>query len=327
MINVGVLGTGMIAQLLADQCQLITEIHLVGVYDMLNVENARAYAIKNNIFNVYETYGDMLADPKIDTIYTGIPNSLHYAYAKQALQAKKQVIIEKPFASNLREFDDLIKTAKTNHTKIVEVTRVLTLPNYQIIKNNLDKIGNISLVMICTCQYSRKYNAYLAGQLPNVFSAEFSGGALMDLGVYGVHFIADLFGESDSLVYTAKQLPNTIDVSGVLNLKYPDFVATLVQSKNSFTDYYVIIQGDKGTIKVDDIVSKCKRVSLITKESNQLISIEQKYDNFYYSLIDILSVLKDDKKYQQSTEHSRLVMTMLDKARASANIVFDADKK
>jgi len=44
-------------------------------------------------------------------------------------------------------------------------------------------------------------------------------------------------------------------------------------------------------------------------------------------LIDILSVLKDEKKYQQSIEHSRIVMTMLDEARASAGIIFDADKK
>ena len=61
-------------------------------------------------------------------------------------------------------------------------------------------------------KYSSKMQALLSGKEPNVFSAKFSGGALMDLGVYPVYAAIRLFGSPQSARYSALQLPNTVDL-------------------------------------------------------------------------------------------------------------------
>ena len=74
--------------------------------------------------------------------------------------------------------------------------------------------------------------ALLAGQEPNVFSAKFSGGALMDLGIYPVYAAIRLFGAPENAYYTAQQLPSTVDLNGVGSLIYPEFQVTIQTGKN-----------------------------------------------------------------------------------------------
>ncbi len=54
---------------------------------------------------------EVLRDPEIDVVHVCVPNNLHYAVSKKALEAGKHVICEKPLAMTSGEAEDLIKTA------------------------------------------------------------------------------------------------------------------------------------------------------------------------------------------------------------------------
>ncbi|MPM97958.1 scyllo-inositol 2-dehydrogenase (NADP(+)) IolU [bioreactor metagenome] len=324
-MKIGILGTGMISEQFVSAAQEISEIECVAVFNR-SQEKADLFKAKYHLAQAFADYEQLLDQQLIDTVYVGLPNSLHYAYAKQAAEHGLNIIIEKPFVSNIQEFDELIRITEERQVKVVEVTRVLSLPNYQVIGEHLSEIGKISLIFLSYCQYSRKYNALLEGGTPNVFSSDFSGGALMDLGVYNIHFIIGLFGIWDKLSYIAKKRDNEVDLSGILLMEYPDFIVSASQSKNSFCDNQIIIQGEKGTISVPGIPSKLDHVYLSDKDQKTLISVEQSRNNFYYALSDILHVFHDDQLYQARLAHSRLVMLTLDQARASAGIVFKADR-
>jgi scyllo-inositol 2-dehydrogenase (NADP+) len=58
------------------------------------------------------TYEELLADPALDLIVVNTPNSLHFEQARQALEAGKHVIVEKPFTVNSQEAQTLIELAR-----------------------------------------------------------------------------------------------------------------------------------------------------------------------------------------------------------------------
>ena len=101
---------------------------------------------------VYTDYTAMLAEPEIELVYIALPNSLHYSYAKQALLAGKHVICEKPFTVEAKETEELIAIAKERKQFLFEAITTRNLPNYEIVKKALPKLGQIRMIQ---CNFSQ----------------------------------------------------------------------------------------------------------------------------------------------------------------------------
>ncbi len=56
-------------------------------------------------------YRDILRDPAIDAVHICTPNTQHFAMAKDALQAGKHVLCEKPLATSVAEGEELVALA------------------------------------------------------------------------------------------------------------------------------------------------------------------------------------------------------------------------
>lgn len=326
MLNVGIVGTGMISESFVKAAHQLSEVKVIAIQSR-TMESALEFAKLHQIEKAYDSYEAMLKDSDIDTVYIGLPNSLHFDYAIKALKAHKTTILEKPFLSNMKEYDIVMALSRENKTRVFEMNRVLQLPNFKVIQDHIKDIQPVRMITMNFSQYSRKYNDYLAGRILNVFSDEYSGGALVDLGVYAVHFLVGLFGSPKELTYIASLLPNTIDVGGNLILKYDGFIASVVQSKNSKCDNRICIQGEKGTIYVSPTASVLRKVELDTTEKKD-ITLPHDLDGMAYTLKDINTIIEtnNEKEYQIRVEQSLKVMEVLVKARQSAGIVFTADK-
>lgn len=327
MINVGLLGTGNISELFVQATKFVDGMEATAVFNR-DQHKANVFADQHRIKKAYNDINAMMNDADVNCIYIGLPNSMHFDYALKAIKAGKTVIIEKPFVSNLSEFDQIQKAAEESGVMVFEMTRTMELPNYKAIKDSLELILPIRLVTINFSQYSRRYNDLLAGKMPNVFSDEFSGGALMDLGVYGVHLMVGLFGKPRGLMYVANHLANSVDLSGSLIMKYKGFIASLVQSKNSKCDNRITIQGERGTIYASPTASVLTKVEL-DMDDRRDISAKQEHESMVYTLAKITGVVErgDVAMQKQMLAHSRDVMEVLEKARRSAGITFVADNK
>lgn len=327
MIKVGIVGTGMISESFAEGAKFVEGMKVIAIQSR-DETKAKEFAQKHDVELTFTEYERMLMDERVDAVYIGLPNSLHFEYASKALRAKKITILEKPFLSNLRELDELIDISEETRTMVFEMNRVLCLPNTQVIRDHLDDIAPVRMITMNFSQYSRKYNDLLAGKTPNVFSDEYSGGALVDLGVYSVHLMVDLFGMPNYIAYIASQLPNSIDVSGNLTLSYDGFIASLVQSKNSRCDNRITIQGEKGTIYASPTASRIDRVILDLGEKKD-ITVAHEYESMTYTLNEIVRVIneKDEETYRKQLRHIRTVMEVLCAARKSAGIKFTADRE
>lgn len=136
-----------------------------------------------------------------------------YCFAKKALEAGKNVIIEKPVTANYGAAD--LKTAEEKRLMILEAMNIPYLPAYAQVKEHLADLGNIRIVSLNYSQYSSRYDAFKKGQILPSFDPHKAGGALMDLNVYNIHFIAGLFGEPEEVL--SGQYVKGIDTSGILD--------------------------------------------------------------------------------------------------------------
>jgi predicted dehydrogenase len=326
-MKIATIGTGFIVDAFLSGLSSIEEAECVAMYSRKE-ETAKPLAEKYGIHSIYTDLNEMYADPTIEFVYVASPNSLHFEQAYRALEHGKHVICEKPFTSTLKETDTLISLAKQKNLMLFEAITTIHLPNYQLIKENIEKLGQIKLIQCNYSQYSSKYNALLAGETPNVFNPKFSGGSLVDINIYNLHFVMNLFGTPEKITYSANKHTNGIDTSGVLVMEYPEFIAECVGAKDTRSMNFVLIQGEKGYIHVDNGANGCRRITLHIGESEVVLNSQTTMNNLYYELVVFNEIFKtkDFNECYKLLDYSRSVMDMIVEARKDANIVFDADK-
>lgn len=87
--------------------------HQVIVFDLLK-ENLEWCKKECNAIAVGD-YHDILNDKDIEYVSICTPNSLHFKMGKEALDSKKNVLIEKPLSQNSKLAEDLFHVAKQNN--------------------------------------------------------------------------------------------------------------------------------------------------------------------------------------------------------------------
>ena len=323
-MKLGIIGSGMIVH---DLLSFISEIDNVELVAILGRNKSKSkienLVQKYNINKTYYDYAQLLNDNDIDTVYIALPNHLHYEYSKKALLHHKHVICEKPFTSNMKELDELIALSKQQHCLLFEAITNQYFPAYLQIKQRINELGKIRIISCNFSQYSSRYQAFKQGEILPVFDVNKSGGALMDLNVYNIHFIIGIFGEPSHVQYFAN-IEHDIDTSGILVLTYPNFKAICIGAKDCSAPISSTIQGDLGCIEIQGATSVMQDIKLIKNDHSVEIiknsDVHRMYDEFW-QITKYINTLDFDQCHLM-LEHSRKVMNVLDQARKSANIIF-----
>lgn len=325
-MKIGTIGTGVIVEEFLNAVKEVENVECTAVYSRKEA-TGRILADKFNVKQVYTSYEMLLKDENVDFIYIASPNSMHFEYAIEALENGKNVICEKPFTSTVKEAEALIKLAKEKNLFLFEAVTTLHLPNYIKIKEQLDVIGDIKLVQCNYSQYSSKYNKFLAGEEVNVFNPAFSGGSLMDINIYNLHFVTGLFGKAKEVKYTANIAENGIDTSGIVTLKYDNFVCECTGAKDSYSPSFAIVQGTKGYIKMIGPVNHGESIEIGINGKVEIINEQKLWNRMVYEVSDFENIFHNNnmKKCRELLDHSLSVMQTVVMAREDAGIVFTAD--
>lgn len=318
----GIIGTGWITHAFLDGVYKNNG-ELVAIYSRKE-ETGLAFGQKYNVANVYTNIEEFLNDSEIEVVYIASPNSLHQPQTKLALQHHKHVVVEKPVASTAKEWQEVMDIAKENNLFLFEAITTQHLPNYKYIKEAIKEIGRIRLVQCNFSQYSSKYNALLAGETPNVFNPQFSGGCLYDINLYNIHFVVGLFGKPNEVIYKANKHPNGIDLSGVVTLTYDDFICECTGAKDSASMNFAQIQGEKGYILVKSSASMCTEVEVHIGKEVKTYNVQNDPNALYYENIDFKQIMNDNN-YEARDFYlleSLINMQVLEAARKSADIKF-----
>jgi len=110
-IRFGLIGAGQIAWTSATSINSHQNGTVIAAFDM-NAERLQKLCSENNIPKAHESAEALFADPDVDAVYIAVPNKFHAPLAKQALEAGKHVILEKPFAFNFGEAKEVVDAAE-----------------------------------------------------------------------------------------------------------------------------------------------------------------------------------------------------------------------
>ncbi len=110
-MKVAVVGYGGMGGWHVEHLQKSDVAELAGIYD---IKEERQQLARSRGIYAYPSYEALLADESVELITVAIPNDVHEEVVVAALNAKKNVICEKPVALSLESLDRMIDAAKKN---------------------------------------------------------------------------------------------------------------------------------------------------------------------------------------------------------------------
>ncbi len=328
MIRFGIIGTNTITESFLAAAQQVADFQLTAVYSR-SLDKATSFAEEYGAAYTFDDLEAMATSAHIDAVYIASPNALHCEQTCLFLENGKHVLCEKPLCSNLPEAQKMVETARQHGVLLMEAMKTPTLPNYLSLKKHLHKIGKIRYVQSHYCQYSSRYDKFKAGEILNAFRPELSNGALMDLGVYALYPVIDLFGMPASIKASAVMLHTGVDGMGSALLTYDDLVATASYSKISDMRTPSEIQGEEGSILIEHI-SQQNAVKIIYRDGREEdITVPQSVHPMQYELAEFIATIQQGKTESGLNSYTLAlqVAEVMQTIRQQTGLIFDADKK
>lgn len=182
-IRWGILGTGPISGAVAKAIHESERGELIAVAGRTSAK-AQAFAQEFMVPTAYDQYENLLADPNVDVVYIGLPNHLHKEWIIRCAEARKHILCEKPFVTNLEDAQAALSAVKKANVFCMEALMYrchpLTHKLVELIKQKV--IGEVSI-------FNATYAAHIADVADPV-----EGGAIQNLGCYPVSLVRLLAG-------------------------------------------------------------------------------------------------------------------------------------
>lgn len=329
-MKLGIIGAGMIAQEVLTFINEIEGIDPVAIAATPRSENKlRDLSKKYGISDCYTDYEELLANPDVEVVYVALPNNLHYEVMDKALDAGKDIICEKPFTANINQALRIFKKAESKGRIVLEAISNRFIPNAVKVKEEIAKLGKLKIVSFNYSQYSSRYDRFKKGDIAPAFSLENAGGALMDLNVYNIDYVINLFGRPKDVRYFPN-IEKSIDTSGVCVLDYEDFKVVCIGAKDSSASLVNTIQGEDGTIEIPDALNSFGSYKIKkTGGGYQEINENQDKSRLYYEFVEFEKILRtrDMSKVEKLKEITLITAETLNQARIEAGIFYPADRE
>jgi scyllo-inositol 2-dehydrogenase (NADP+) len=145
--------------------------------------------------HVYNDYADLLADDAVELVVVAMPSHLHADFAIRAMRAGKDVLIEKPFASDLSSADKMIQVAKETGRILTGSQNLRYTADFLKVRQIIDsgRLGNILLIRMAWHWFRRRWDWQTL--------KEFGGGSLNNDGSHVIDQALLLFGDAEPQVF------------------------------------------------------------------------------------------------------------------------------
>ncbi|MBU5671159.1 Gfo/Idh/MocA family protein [Paenibacillus brevis] len=327
MLRFGIVGTNWITERFIQAAEETEQFELKAVYSRTE-EKGRAFAAKYNYQpTVYTDLAEMASSDEVDAVYIASPNSLHAEQAIVCMKQGKHVLCEKPLASNVKEVQAMLQTAKDHDVLLMEAMKSTLMPNFRVIANNLYKIGRVRRYFASYCQYSSRFDAFKQGTVLNAFKPEFSNGALMDLGIYCIYPMVALFGKPEQVQASGIMLSSGVDGEGSILMRYSDMDAVVMYSKISDSYAPAEIQGENGTLVIDKI-NQPYDVKIYYRDGTiEDLRQPQMQESMFYEAREFIELIQTGRRDStvNTLNNSLIVAEIMEEARRQMGLTFPAD--
>lgn len=198
---------------------------------------------------IYRSVEEMLENADIELVVVNTPVQTHFEYTKKALEAGKNVIVEKPFTVNVSEAEELVNLAEEKGLFLsVYQNRRFDRDYLQVQKIiNEEKLGNIKEVEI---RFDR-FRTTASGKAHKENPEATGSGSLHDLGSHLVDQAVQYFGFPEKLfadVFSMKGKEFANDYFEIILFYQNDLRVRLKSSVFTKEAHYAYaVHGEKGS--------------------------------------------------------------------------------
>ncbi|KAJ0242266.1 hypothetical protein HA466_0207500 [Hirschfeldia incana] len=260
-IRIGVMGCAEIARTVSRAIDLAPNATIAAVASR-SLEKAKSFATANGYpqsVKIHGSYESILEDPEVDALYIPLPTSLHVEWAIRAAESGKHILLEKPVAMNVAEFDKIVAACEKKGVQMMDGTMWAHHPRTAKLKEFLfdsDRFGQLKNIHSC---FSLSVDEYFLKNDIRVKPNLDGLGALGDLGWYAIR--AALFANNFELPKIVAASPGTVlNESGVIlscgaSLSWEDGrTASIYCSFLANVGMEITTVGTNGTLCVQDFV-------------------------------------------------------------------------
>lgn len=115
-MNIALVGCGFVFDIYMRTIRAHPELVITGVFDLNAERSAKVSAYYG--FNVYSTYDELLADPRVEAVINLTNIGSHFEVSRRALEARKHVYSEKPLTKSVEESRQLFAIAAANSVRL-----------------------------------------------------------------------------------------------------------------------------------------------------------------------------------------------------------------
>ena len=194
-IRIGILGAaGITPTALIEPAATNPDVELVAVAAR-NRASAEEFATDHGIGRVVDSYEELVADPDVDAIYIPLPNSHHGTWTIKAIEAGKHVLVEKPFAANAEEAEQVAAVAAGTDQVVMEGFHYRY---HELTKRAIDLVRSGAIGELQ--HIDATFDIHLPDRTNIRYIWDLAGGSTMDLGCYPLHLVRSVVGEEPEVV-------------------------------------------------------------------------------------------------------------------------------
>ena len=265
-IRWGFLGAGGIAAALAaDLGHGNNTLYAVAARD---ADRAAAFAEHFGASRSHGDYRALVEDPDVDIVYVATTHPFHREHALMAIDAGKHVLIEKPVTLNAVHAREVLTAARDKGVFAMEAVWMRANPLILKAQEMVAK-GVIGDVVAVHADFSIDVAFDPTHRLYDLSNG---GGALLDLGVYPIHFAWLFLGRPDTQQVLGTLSPTGSDATVALQWGYNSgATAQLRCATMALTPGRATIAGTAGSISVEPWFLNPERLVVTTSEGESRV--------------------------------------------------------
>jgi len=140
----------------------------------------------------YNSLEELLADPEIELVIVNTPSYTHFSLAKQALEAGKHVLIEKPAAAQASEVKELFDLGRSRQKHVMIYQNRRWDSDFLSVKDVIES-GKLGELIEVHFRYDR-YRPVLSPKIFKESSTYEASGLVYDLGPHLLDQMISIFG-------------------------------------------------------------------------------------------------------------------------------------
>jgi nucleoside-diphosphate-sugar epimerase/predicted dehydrogenase len=207
-VNVGLLGTGYIADWHAKALRSVHGTRLAAVCDR-DTARVQAFAARHGAARFHTSLSAMLSEGGLDVIHVLLPPELHAQTAAEVIDAGLHVLLEKPMATSVFACANLIEQARSKRVKIGVSHNFLFAPIYEKLKADV-KAGRLGRPDEITVTWNKGLDQLQTGPF-DLWMFREPQNIMLEVGSHSVAHMLDLVGPAE---LTAVHATNPLDLPG-----------------------------------------------------------------------------------------------------------------